>query len=437
MSERRRVVITGLGPLASTGIGKEAFWEGLLGGKTGVRPEECVIDGELWDRFYIHKVENFDISGFGIDKGLLEEIRSWKEGEDVTDLFYLMATVKLALDDSLLRYDPEDNEIGLVLTHENPGLEQFFSKTLNECFELARSGSKDVSPRTKKAFFEKITDSLDKTAYELQTFMFLYHITKVFGIHGYSLIVNNACASGLFALETAGQMIKSGRNRAVIVAAADHPAIYKHLWFRQIGMYAEDGKTKPFAKNADGFVVGDGGAALILEDLDHARERNAHIYGEYLGGGFTLEGWKVTLPAVGGNYYRKAITEALRYAGLKAGELDLICTHGVGTTLVDRYEARAITEIFGPYPERPLISAFKPYVGHNLGGSCLLEMVILLLCLNNNLVLPTLNCGESDPKLNMSPVREKIDVELTTVMKSCCAFAGYNGAVALQKIKDR
>lgn len=437
MIEERRVVITGIGPLTSVGIGKEAFWKGLLERKTGIRLEECFIDGELWDRFYLHKVDNFDISKFGIDKGILEEIKFWKKGEDIIDLFYLMAVVKLALNDSGLRYNLEDNEIGLVLTHENPGSEQFFSKVLNESFEALKGQSRKASAMTKKQFFQKLYGSGDKAAYDLQTFMFLYHITKAFSIHGYSLFINNACASGLYALEAASQMIRCGRNPAVIVAAADHPGIYKYLWFKQIDMYAEDGKTKPFAKNRNGFVFGDGGVGLLLEDLDHARKRKANIYAEYLGGGFSLEGWKITLPAVGSNYYRKAIKQAFRQANIEPKDIDLVCAHGAGTSLVDRYEADAITDVFGPNPKKPLITAFKGYIGHNLGGSALLESAIILLCLNNNLVLPTLNCDEVDPKLRINLVREKTDVEISTAIKICCAFAGYNGAAVFKKFRGR
>ncbi|MBU2250854.1 MAG: beta-ketoacyl-[acyl-carrier-protein] synthase II, partial [Candidatus Omnitrophica bacterium] len=115
-------------------------------------------------------------------------------------------------------------------------------------------------------------------------------------------------------------------------------------------------------------------------------------------------------------------------------EIDLLCPHGVGCQVIDTYEAKAITDIFGPNPKSPLITAFKPYVGHNLGGSALLEAAILLLSLKNNTILPTLNCQNINPKLNLPLIKQKTETNLKTVMKICCAFAGFNGAAIFKKL---
>jgi len=131
----KRVVITGIGPMASAGIGKDNFWEGILNKKTNVKLEKYALDGQPWDEFYLHKVDNFDLSKFGIDKDKLEDIKAWKEGDEVPDLNYLIAVIKLALDDSKLDYNKEDNEIGLVLAHENIGLMQFSSKISNFAYD--------------------------------------------------------------------------------------------------------------------------------------------------------------------------------------------------------------------------------------------------------------------------------------------------------------
>jgi 3-oxoacyl-[acyl-carrier-protein] synthase II len=220
----------------------------------------------------------------------------------------------------------------------------------------------------------------------------------------------------------------------VIVAASDRVDIYKYIWFRDLGIYSNDGMIRPFCKNSSGLVFSDGGVGFVLEDLDHAQERNAFIYAEYLGGGFDLEGWKVTTPQIGSNSYQRAILKALEQSNVNKKEIDLLCPHGVGSQPIDYYESKAITDTFGFNPKRPLITAFKPYVGHNLGSSALLETAILLLSLNNNVVPPTLNCENIDPKFNISPVKEKIGTELRTVMKICCAFAGYNAATIFRKL---
>lgn len=429
--QEKRVVVTGIGPLTSIGIGKDSLWSALVEGKTNIKLEEWFVDGELWERFYLHKIDNFDIEKFNIDKNTLQEIKDWKDGEDIIDLYYLLAAVKLALEDSKLEYNPEDNDIGCVVTHENAGLEQYISKCIDVSFAKIKKKS---DPITKKQFSEKYHYATVKSAYDLQTFMVMFHILRTFKIHGYSLFVNNACSSGLYALEVANQMIKTGRSSAVIVASADYPRIYKYLWFKDLNMYAEDGRIKPFSKKSNGIVFGDGGCGLVMEDWEHAVKRKAKIYAEYLGGGFSQEGWKVIYPKVGDDFYQRAIREAIRFSKIDKKEIDLVCAHGVGNAVIDRYEAKAITDIFGTNPKRPLVTTFKPYIGHNLGGSNLLETAILLLCLESNLVLPVLNVEETHPKMEMDVAKEKVKLELKTVLKICCAFAGYNAAVVFRKI---
>jgi 3-oxoacyl-[acyl-carrier-protein] synthase II len=429
MSEKR-IVITGLGPLTSIGVGKDPLWNSLIEGKTNVRLEESHVRGELWEKFYLHRIDNFNIRNFGIDNEAIEAIKGWKEGEEIIDLYYLLAAVKLALDDSKLEYNSEKNNIGCVITHENAGLEHYISKGIDISFDEIEK----KSTISKRKFSEKYHYGLIKSSYDMQTFMVMFHILKTFQIHGYSLFINNACASGLYAIESASQIIRAGRCPAVIIASADYPRVYKYLWFKDLNMYAQDGKVKPFSKDADGFVFGDGAAGLVLEDLKHAQKRNAKIYGEYLGGGFSQEGWKVTYPNPIDDFYQKAIEEALSFSKVSKEEIELLCAHGVGNKLIDRYEAKAITDVFGPNPKKPLITAFKPYIGHNLGGSNLLEIIILLLCLENNLALPVLNVEETPPRMKMDVLKKKTKIELKTVLKICCAFAGYNGAAVFRKI---
>jgi len=429
--QQKRVVITGIGPLTSIGVGKEALWNSLVEGKTNIKLEEWKVGGELWEKFHVHRIDNFDISKFGIDKSKLSQIKEWKEGEEIMDLYFLLAAIKLALDDSKLAYDPEDNNIGCVIAHENPGLEQYFSKIVDICFEEIKKKNNTI---TKKEFAEKLHYASIKSSYDLQTFMVLYHITKTFDIHGFSLFSNNACSSGLFSIEAASQLIRGGQCQIVLVASADYPRVYKYLWFKELDMYAKDGIMKPFSKERSGFVFGDGAAGLVLEDLEHAKKRGAKIYAEYLGGGFTQEGWKVTVPAVGSNFYQNTIKKALEASSITKEEIDLVCAHGTANSIIDRYEAKSITDIFGTKTKKPLITTFKPYIGHNLGGSALLDASVLLLCLINNTVLPVLNTKEADPRMKMDIVKEKIKMELKTVLKISCAFAGYNAASVFRKI---
>ena len=430
----KRVVITGLGPISSIGIGTTEVWKNLIGRKTHVVLQEDRIDGKLWGSFYLHKVPNFDMTKFKIDKSVLHEIESWKEKKNEDkDLLYLLASVRLALDDSKLTYNPGNNRVGLFVSHENPGLEKFFTEILEESYSILNHVYKKPSTVSKDKYYQVIYNRCVKAEYDLQTFMPLFYIAKVFNLHGYSLFVNNACASGLYALEAASRQIRHGKSPAVVVAAGDHPVrLYKYLWFSKLGLYSNDGKIRPFAKDRNGFVFGDGATAIVLEDLEHAVKRGAKIYAEYLGGGFSLESWKITYPAITNNFYRDAILQAFSQSCVEKDEIDLINAHGVGTKITDRYEAKTINDVYGK--NTPLVSAFKPYVGHNLGGSALLETAILLLVLQKNLIPPILNCQEIDPEISVNIVQKETKKNLNTVLKICCAFAGYNGASIFRKL---
>lgn len=430
--EKKRIVITGIGPIGSPGIGKDAFWQGILNKKTNVQVEKYSLDDEFWAEFYLHKVDGFDITKFGIDKAILNDIKEWKEGEEIPDLNYLIAAIKLALDDSGLDYRLEDNNISLVLAHENIGLMQFGFKVSELAYEmLINKQSKDIS---KKAFFDNFYKKFLKSGYDVQTFADLFHIAKVFNVHNYSLFINNACASGLYAFEAASQIIRNNQAKVAVVAASDCPEIYKYLWFKQLGIYSSDGIVRPFSKDSNGLVFGEGSVGIVVEDLENAKKRKAPIYAEYLGGGFNLEGWKITVPQIGSDSYQKAIQKAFSQSNIEKEEIDLLCPHGVGYPVIDAYEAKAITDIFGLNPQKPLITTFKPYVGHNLGGSALLEAAILLLSLKNKVVPPTLNCENINPKLNISLVKERTEHDFRTAMKICCAFAGFNAAAIFKKI---
>ena len=252
MNSKKRVVITGIGPLSSAGIGRKDLWLNMLGSITGLTKKVFKIKEEILDKYYLHEINGFNIHNFDIDKDKLNEIATWKEGDEVVDLYYFLATVKLALLDSELQYDPDSNDIGLVLTAESPGHGDFYIKFLEKTYDFftCDEGPKSKEKYTKKDFIYKFYKDFRKIGYDLQTFMFLFHVLKTYNLHGFSLFLNNACASGLYALEAAADAIRTNKSSAVIVSAVDHPDIFKCLWFKEINMSPGDGKIKPFDKNA-------------------------------------------------------------------------------------------------------------------------------------------------------------------------------------------
>ncbi len=445
MKNEKRTVITGIAPLCSIGIGKEALWDAVVKERTHVVEDRFLMGDELSEAFYFHRMDGFDISSFGFNVRTLEWITQWKQGYTDMDLMYLAAAVKLAITDSRLKYDPEHNDVGLVLTHENPGLENLFERVASLTYDYLQNGGgagshssakKMVQKIEKKDALEYVYSQCEILGYDTQTFMYLFFVAKLFSIHGFSLFLNNACASGLYALEVARQQILLGRCPAVIVAGADRPRMaYKHLWFKNNNLYARDGLIKPFCRDRDGFVFGDAATGLVLEDYEHAKARGASIYGEYLGGGFNLECGKVTLPDVTTDYYKRCIETAIINSGVNKDKIDLIVPHGIGTSITDLHEARTILTSFASVSEPPLVTAFKPYFGHNLGGCALLETVLLLLAMNHDYVPRTLNCEPLDPKIKLNLAVKSVSKPLQTAMKMACGFAGYNGVGIFRKVK--
>lgn len=431
MSKSKRIVITGIGPLSSIGTGKEDTWKNILQENVSVGLLENYIFGEYHKKFKFHKINDFNINRFGVNSNILENIKKWQYGEEVIDLYYLLAAIKLALDDSSLEYGAR-NDIGFVLTHENPGIEQFCSTFINKSYDLY----KNKQGLSAEEYFNTLNYAMDTNVNDLQTFIYLFYASRLFDVHGYSLFINNSCASGSYAIETASQTIRDGMNKAVIVASSEHPAIYKHLWFEKLNILSKGEKTRPFSIDRDGFLCGEGGSALVVEDYDHAIERGAHIYAEYVGGTFNQECWKITVPDICENSYAKTITAALKKCELVPNDIDIITTHGLGAPLVDQYEAKAVADVFGEYTSKPYLTAFKPYFGHTLGNCVLLETITLLLSMQENTVLPVLNSKGEDPRLKINLNKEIKYSQLNAGMKIVWGFGGYNAATIFKKIGE-
>jgi 3-oxoacyl-(acyl-carrier-protein) synthase len=429
--KKKRVVITGIGVVSPLGFSKEELWDSLIKRKISLEKESYFVEGKKQGIFWSYKIRNFDIERFGIDKKELNYIKSWKRGRSSRILDYLLAAVKVAFDDSRFVYDKQDNNIGSFITVEHPDFDSF-------CIELIDDTIKNIGQtnryKNKGDLLEYLYKNNERNAYDLHTFMYLYFVNKVFGLHGYSLFVNNACASGLYALEAAARQIRVGYSQIAVIAAGDDGAnFYKYRWFKDKGLYAEDGLIKPFSKDANGLVIGEGASAIVIEDYEHARRRGADIYGEYLGGGFSMEGWKVVYPNVAEDYYHKCINESLKVSNLSCNDIDLINPHGAGMKITDLYEARAISNIFSN-SKKCLVTALKPYMGHNLGGSALIESIILLMMMNKNKILPTLNCKRPIKEIGSKLLTEETKKNINVAMKISCGFAGYNGAVVFKKI---
>lgn len=392
--------------------------------------QACLVGDKTWEEFYVHKIENFSLRNYISDSGLLDWVEDWKERQRDFDYELMVAVAALAIKDSSFDIAACPENVGLMLVHENPGLEPLIDHLTDRTMEAVQKRLSKNQPLNPLEIKKEVTDISQRLGYDTQSFMHLFFVAKLLGIKGYSLFMNNACSSGLYALESAAQHIRSGRLRAAIVAGADYPHyIYKYLWFKKLKIYAEDGLMKPFDENANGMVFGEGGGALFLEDYESAIKRRARIYCEYRGGGFSLEGMKISIPSIGSDRYSMTIKSAFEEAGVDPERTDLVVPHGIAEKVTDKHEVRALLPILKQ--GRAAVTAFKPYVGHNLGSSALLELCLICICMEAGFVPPIINSRITDANLSSHTVGNKKTAKLSTILKTSCGFAGFNAAIVL------
>lgn len=426
-----RLVVTGVASVSGLGSSNESVWSTAMNAPPAAKKKDYFINDVFLGSYYVQPAEFMDPANVGIGKQLLFEMREWCENHRTKDLDALLTIAKSALDDSSLNVD--ERVVGLVLTHENPGLDEFHEDVIAESYRYFKENG--FACEGIKEYFDSFFNSFFKRGYNLQTFMYVYQIAKALNIHGYSVFVNNACASGIYAIEEAAQIIKSGKCSAVVVAGADSSSAFKQMWLSRINMYSPDGRIRPFSKDRSGFIIGEGAAALVLETLDSAKDRGANIYAEYLSSGFDLEGWKVSVPDITSSSYTTCIQRALTKAHLTMREIDLVVPHGVGTLIADAYEAKSISSLLDKNQKQPTITALKPYVGHNLGSAALLEIVLSLLIMKHQIVLPTLNY-EADENIKIQLLKKIEPMNVDTILKTACAFAGFNAAAIFKRVKE-
>jgi 3-oxoacyl-(acyl-carrier-protein) synthase len=272
--------------------------------------------------------------------------------------------------------------------------------------------------------------------YRLHSFLYVHYLSAVFGFHGFTLYNNNACASGAFSMAVAADRIRNGEADTVVVAGGDVPEDgTKYRWFKDRGLYSPTGCCRPFAAGRDGLVLGSGAAAFVLSDLARAKAEGRKVYAEWLGGGFTSDGWKVTIPDVAGRRYAQAIARALRSADVRPADVTMIAPHGVGASLLDQYEAEALAEVFGSGGEDwPVLFPLKGAIGHTLGGCALVETVGALQALARETLPTVAGVDGFDPALPLRRSARRLDAGAWTLLKCVNGFGGQNGAFVLRSV---
>lgn len=414
MSEPRRVVITGIGAVTPVGIGKEAFWEGLASGKSGVTRIDDIIDLTGIPVKIGAYIREFDPLQF-IDKKRARRLGRASQ--------LALAATKLALEDGRLDLAQEDRgRIGVVI---GTGIGNIEALTENYDIFLQR-GSTRVSPFFVPMFMPNAV---------------VGEISIEWGLRGPNYGTVSACASSNHAIGLAADMIRYGYADVMVCGGTEsvlHPLTF--AGFDQMGALSRRNDepqraSRPFDRDRDGFVVGEGAGILILESLEHARARGAYIYAELASIGMTADAGHITAPDEHGEGACRAMRMALERAGVRPEEADYINAHGTATPLGDISETRAIKRLFGPHAYELAVSSTKSQIGHLLGAAGAVEAIATLMALDRGLLPPTINLESPDPECDLDYVPNKArPANVEVALSNSLGFGGHNSTIVLRKI---
>jgi len=425
MSER--VFITGLGPVTAGGVGCEALWSVLRGGKVSVPTRSLVVDLGRTAELPLLSMPPADRIA-GLDRHL-----SFLAGQDspgYRDLAYGLLAIESALRDAGLDGRQDGARAGLVQAFEAPGVE----RTVATLFEMMGS-----MPAAMTAGPPPVYEFLAPFFYNMQPFVYVHLAGKAFELRGFSTSVHNACTSGAFAIEIAAERIRQGDADLMLVAGGEAFDTGVRLeWFRRLDLYAKDAKAmRPFDVESGGFYVGEGAGAIVLESELHARRRDARVYAEYLGGSFAHQAWKQTVPDIRAARLAGAIESALAQAEVSPRDIDLIVPHGAATPISDGYESECLSRALisngrGGSPES-VVTAFKPYVGHMLAASGLIDTICGILSMSHGIVPATLNSDSSRARLPFPLATTPLERPLRTMLKLSTGFTGHDAALLFRR----
>ncbi len=413
--KNKRVVVTGLGLVTPLGIGVQPTWESLCAGKSGV--------GEI---------TRFDCSDYATK--IAAEVKDFKARDFMSkkdarrvELFiaYALAATRMAIEDSGLVID-RANEIRVgTITGCGLGGLRFMEDTV---LRVAEEGPKWVSPFFIPMMIGNMVPGL---------------ISVHFGAKGPNSSLATACAAGAHAVGNSLRLIQSGTADAMITGGTEAVispsciAGFNSMKALSTRNDEPEKASRPFDRDRDGFVVGEGSGILILEALDHALARNAPIYAEITGYGMTGDGYHMTSPPPDGNGAVRCMIAALEDAGLEGNKIDYINAHGTSTQLNDLYESRAIKAVFKEHARSLAVSSTKSMTGHLLGGAGGIESVFTALTIHEDLIPPTINYDNQDQECDLDYVPNVArSIKVENAMTNSFGFGGTNATLILTKYQE-
>lgn len=409
---KKRVVITGIGAITPIGIGKDEFWQALLAGKSGIGPITR-FDATDYTTRVAGEVKDFEPSNY-IDK------KEAKRMDRCTQ--FAVAATRMAFEDSGLDLEKADRtRIGVVVGTGIGGID-----TLHDQYKtLFDKGPGRISP-----FFVPM----------MIANMAAGQTSITFGLQGPSTCVVTACATGTNSIGDAFKIIQRGDADAMVAggteACISPAAVAGFCAMKAMSTHNEEPSkaSRPFEKGRDGFVMGEGAGIVILESLEHALARGAHIYAEISGYGFNADAYHITAPAPEGVQAAKCMEMAIKDAGLAPKDISYINAHGTSTPLNDKNETLAIKSLFGDHAYKLTVSSIKSMTGHLLGAAGGIEAIASVLSVANDMVPPTINYETPDDELDLDYVPNEARRQVVEVaISNSFGFGGHNATILVKK----
>lgn len=412
--ELKRVVVTGLGALTPIGNSYPAFRDALLTGVSGANPI-TKFDPEKFKTKFACELKDFDILEF-LDKKETRKI-------DIASQFALVASMEAIQDSAILECNINKERVGVILGTGIGGMPTVIEPLREHFFS-------DGTPRFGPFFVPRVLADMIPAVVALR-----------FGFKGPNYTTTSACASSANAIIDACHFIQLGKTDIVISGGSEscivEPVISGFNSMHALSIRNDDCETasRPFDTNRDGFVLGEGAAILVLEELEHAKRRGATIYAEIGGAGLSDDAYHITAPDPEGSGAILCMKQAVEEAGLQLTDIDHINTHGTSTPIGDLAECMAISKLFGNHAPNILINSTKSMTGHLLGAAAAAEAIASVIAVNEDIVPPTINQFELDPAFaNMNIVQNKaVKKTVKAAISNSFGFGGHNASILFKK----
>lgn len=418
--ELKRVVVTGLGAITPLGNDVPSTWEAAKAGKSGAAPITH-FDASKFKTQFACEVKNFNAADYITDRRKLRQLDLYAQ--------YALVAARQAVEDSGIEQaeNLDRNRIGVIVAAGIGGLHTFEEEAgyyaLNQ----------EKGPKYNPFFIPKMIADIAAG-----------HISIKHEFRGPNYATVSACASSNNALVDAFNVIRLGQADAIVAGGAEAAVFPAGVGgfnsMKALSTRNDDPKraSRPFSGSRDGFVIGEGAAALVLEELEHAKARGAKIYAEVAGGGMSADAYHITATHPEGLGAKLVMENALKDAGMKPEDIDYINLHGTSTPVGDRSEAKAIVEVFGPHAYEMNLSSTKSMTGHLLGAAGAIEALFSVKTITDGIIPPTINHEdgdddpEVDPKLNFT-FNKAVKKDVKTVLSNTFGFGGHNACLILKK----